>query len=167
MVLTKLAEGTATDGDISSVKDELVRIAGNQLEKADVFSSVMNQIDHERLVDWTFIRAQSEKEIKRAASRGDMSTIEAVTVYNLANEAINQIQQRQPKTKPVDTVAVVEKVDVKRQHTDRTLEARWAGTTPQGREIIRKKLYDLKKEILAELNARAVIDVASEPVPAT
>ena len=64
-------------------------------------------------------------------------------------------------------MAVVEKVDVKRQHTDRTLEARWAGTTPQGREIIRKKLYDLKKEILAELNARAVIDVASEPVPAT
>jgi hypothetical protein len=165
--MAKVVQGISTDGDLTCVKTDMTRTATNRMEKSEIVTSFLAQIDHERLPDWCYVRAKMEKRIKRAADRGEINTNQAIVVYGLANEAIDGIQSRQPKTKPVDASTVVEKVDVKKVEAEASMEARWAGTTPQGREIIRKKLYRLKKTILAEMEASGTVtEITSEAAPA-
>ena len=165
-VLAALVAGMSKDGDIASVKDELTRIAANQTEKADVITTVLNQIDHERLADMLFMRAKMEKHLKRAASRGEINTSQAMAIYGLADETIKAIQAKQAKTKPVDSGTTVAKVDSSQQIAERHAADRWEGTTPQGREIIRKKLFTLKRMVMAEAH-KLIIDVPSDPPPDT
>lgn len=149
-ILTKLVSGIASDGDIAEVKDSLTRITSHQQEKSDVFQAILNQLDQERVADMVEVRAHSEKVIKRASMRGDMTTGEAIHVWRTASDVIDKCQLRQKNVKAVDTVTVVEKVDLKKQELERSVQQRWEGTTPQGREIIRKKLFALKRQMLAQ-----------------
>jgi hypothetical protein len=43
------------------------------------------------------------------------------------------------------------------------LQKKWAGTTPQGREIIRKKLHALKKRLALENSQLAQVDPPGAP----
>jgi hypothetical protein len=153
-------------GDIGEIKTDIIRIAAHQPEKADVFQSILNLIDQERATDWVFIRAYAEKRIKRAAQRGEISTSECVALWQIANTLVEKYQDKSAKlNKPVDTVTVVEKVDTHQIHAEQIIEQRWEGTTPQGRQIIRMKLFDLKRQIIAKAQVEAA--KVHEPVIAT
>ena len=149
-VLTRLISGLMTDGDIEEVKVALTRIASHQQEKADLFNAILNQIDQERIGDFLEIRSHNEKVLKRSAMRGDMSTNEAVTIWQIANNVINECQSHQKNVKSVDTIMVVDKVDPRSGTLEQNIRERWEGTTPQGREIIRKKLFNLKRELTGQ-----------------
>lgn len=154
-VLTRLVSGLMTDGDIEDVKAALTRIASHQQEKADLFAAIMNQIDQERVGDFLEIRCHQEKVLKRSAVRGDMTTQDAVNIWHIANNVIAACQANQKHVKAVDTVMTVDKVDTRSGALEQTIKQRWEGTTPQGREIIRKRLFGIKRE----LTGQRVIDV--------
>ena len=52
-----------------------------------------------------------------------------------------------------------------RPEEEERIRKKWEGTTPQGREIIRKKLHAFKKKLAAEENAAAQAN--SEHAPAS
>lgn len=156
-VLTRLVSGLMTDGDIEDVKAALTRIASHQQEKADLFAAIMNQIDQERVGDFLEIRCHQEKVLKRSAVRGDMTTQDAVNIWHIANNVIATCQANQKHVKTMDTVMTVDKVDQRSGALEQTIKQRWEGTTPQGREIIRKRLFGIKRE----LTGQRVIDVES------
>lgn len=154
-VLTRLISGLMTDGDIEDVKAALTRIASHQQEKSDLFAAIMNQIDQERVGDFLEIRCHQEKVLKRSAVRGDMTTQDAVNIWHIANNVIAACQANQKHVKAVDTAMTVDKVDQHGGALEQTIKQRWEGTTPQGREIIRKRLFGIKRE----MTGQRVIDI--------
>jgi hypothetical protein len=150
-VLVRLTEGLSTGSDISDIRNEITRIAQHQPEKADLYNAVVNLIDQERATDAIVMRGSTEKIIKRAARRGDLSTGEALAVWKMASEIIKEVQDKQADGhKGVDTVTIVEKVDYAKQQVERTVQQKWENTSSQSREIIRKKLFDLKRQLRAK-----------------
>lgn len=137
--------------DIEPYKAHIQQIASNQPEKGDVVRAYVNQANHEVLADMIEMRSNAVRHVKRATRLNEVSVGEALVVWRMCNEQIPQLTQSIGENdKAVDTVTVVEKIDYKRQQTEVSVAKRWEGTTPQGRELIRKKLWELKRKILAE-----------------
>jgi len=147
-IFTKLLNAIASGADMGDIQPDLHRIIAHQPEKTDALLAVLNLIDQERTGDWLAIRASSEKVIKQAARRGDFTTGEMVTVWQMASRELDKLKAMMSKTvKAVDTLTVVEKVDYHTQQMEKETQRRFDGTTPQGREIIRKKLFALKRDL--------------------
>lgn len=139
--------------DIAPFKDHIQRVAANQPEKGDVIRAYLNQLDHELIADLAVMRANSMRFIKRASSRSDITVGEALVIWRMCNEQLPDLKKGLSSDKPVDTVTVVQKIDYRQQQIERSVQHQWEGTTPQGRELIRKKLWEVKREVLAKLNA--------------
>lgn len=164
MVLTRLSQAFCTGADISDIKTSLVRIISNQPEKADMIQGVMNTLDHVRTADWAEVRALVEKEIKRAVKSGKATVAECLAIYNLANAAIEKNQAKSAKmNKPVDSSSI-QKVDVSQIETAHLIQQKWEGTTPQGRQIIRMKLFELKRHVAVDIQQSKEEEEKEEPV---
>jgi len=163
-VLTRLSNAVSTGADISDIKTDIVRIISNQPEKADMFQGVLNCVDQERTSDMVEIRATVEKQLKRAVQSGGATTPECLAIWEIANSVIEKNQAKSAKmNKPVDS-ASLQKVDASRIETEHMIQQKWEGTTPQGRQIIRMKLFELKRHVAVEIEQKeeedkTVIDV--------
>lgn len=150
-------------------KEHIQQIAANQPEKGDVVRAHVNQADFELLADYVEMRQNAVRHIKRASRRNDLSVSEALVVWRMTNDEIPTMVKNIGKNdKAVDTTTVVEKIDFRRQQVERTVQQRWAGTTPQGRELIRKKLWKLKRDLLAQNGIhppRIEVDATEAPEP--
>lgn len=159
-LLQQLAHGLTYGDDLNKIKPELLRIAQHQPEKSDLFNAVINQINKERIADNMIIICGAEKRLKHDAQRGDLSTGEAIAVWRNSREVIKEIKAEEAETsKAVDTITIVEKVDYTKQQVERTVQKRWENTTPFGREIIRKKLFELKQQMVAANDPQTSIPV--------
>lgn len=137
--------------DITPYKEHIQRIATNQPEKGDVIRAYVNQIEHEMIADLTVMRANAMRVIKRASGRNDVTVSEALVVWRMCNEQLPALKSGLNADKAVDSVTVVEKIDYARQQAERVTHTQWEGTTPQGREMIRKKLWEVEKEVREKL----------------
>lgn len=140
--------------DITPYKEHIQRIASNQPEKGDVIRSYLNQLDHELIADMAIMRANSIRVIKRASGRSDMTVSEALVVWRMCNDQLPSLKKGLDD-KSVDSVTVVEKIDYAKQQAERITHREWEGTTPQGRELIRKKLWEVKREVMAKLGSQS------------
>lgn len=137
--------------DISAHRALIAQVAANQPEKGDVVRAYVNQANYELLADYVEIRANGVRHIKRASRRDDVQMTHAIVCWKLANEQIDRLVESSTKNdKAVDTTTVIEKIDYHRQQVERTVQTRWEGTTPQGRELIRKKLWEIERRMKAE-----------------
>jgi len=151
-MVARLSNAISKGQDIAPVKTDMVRIISNQPEKSDLFQALMNFVDQERLADMIVTRARVEKEIKRDVESGALTYSECMAVWQFTNSIIETIQNKAAKlNKPVDSTAVFEKVDVNRLQSDQINREKWEGTTPQGRQIIRMKLFELKRYVAVEI----------------
>lgn len=160
-VLTRLSAAISSGKDLSDIKTDIVRIISNQPEKADMFQGVLNTVDQELTADMVEVRAIVSKELKRAVQSGKSTVAECLAIYNIANAIIEKNQAKSAKmNKPVDS-ANLQKVDVSRMESEHFVQQKWEGTTPQGRQIIRMKLFELKRHVAVEIEQRKE---AEEPV---
>lgn len=158
----KFSTAIANGDSFDELKPEITRVLAHQPEKAEISAGLLNQIDNERVNDAIVARGFVEKKFKRVAARTDLNTSEAIAIWRVANNIIDGVQARMHEAnKAVDTLTVVEKVDHSRKQAEITMHRRWEGTTPQGREIIRKKLFSLHRKLKAEQSSEPVIDVES------
>jgi hypothetical protein len=153
-LLQTLAVGLSK-GDIATVKDALTRKGTHQVEKAQIIDAVLNEDNFERIANWMVIRHNTERVIKRCSQRGDMTTSEAIVFWRTSHDALGECFARLEKTKPIDSSSVVEKVDIQVKEGEQAIKDKWAATSPQGREIIRKKLHKVKKALAAAAKAQA------------
>ena len=152
--------------DIAPYRDSIQRVAANQPEKSEVVRAYLNQVDHETLVDMVVMRSHSLRVIKKASTRNDVTVGEALVVWRMCNEQIPELKKGiGTNDKAVDSVTVVEKIDYQRQQAERSSRNRWEGTTPQGRELIRKRLWTLRRRLLAQAGVHPVGIEPPEPPP--
>lgn len=158
-----------TEGaDIEPYRESIQRVTANQPEKGDIIRSYLNQIDHEILADMAVMRANAIRVVKRSTGRHDVSVNEALVIWRMCNEQMPSLQKSLAENKPVDSFTVVEKIDLNKQQIERTVQKRWEGTTPQGRELIRKKLWEIKRTMLDEAGIHPPgIEVQTVAEPAT
>ena len=134
--------------DITPFKENIERVAANQPEKGALFNSYLNQADKEVLSTYYILRERTLNRIKKASMRGDLTLAEAIVVWSKVNDEIPEIKRNIEKAdKAVDYMGAVEKIDTNKQKVESEVRSRWEGTTPQGRELIRKKLWEIKREM--------------------
>lgn len=167
-IMDVLVNGMTKGDNIEPIRLDIERISNNQVEKAALMQALENQLSMERSVMLHEMRFNAERVLHRASKNGKMTTAEALAVWRISQEGIVDGRTQQAKAKPVDTVTVVNKVDIHQHQQDLAAAERFQGTTPQGREIIRKKLYELKKKvdrIYADADAEEAAEQEQEQQP--
>lgn len=175
--LQSTVRAMAMGQDIAPYKDHIQQIAANQPEKGDVVRAYVNQANHELIADLIEMRANTVRHIKRASRQNKVTVGEALVVWRMCNDQLPDLTKSLSENdRAVDTVTVVEKIDYQRQQVERSVQKKWEGTTPQGREIIRKKLWELKRQLQLEqgilppgleMPLEAPPEEAETPAPAT
>lgn len=164
--LSATVKAMALGQDISPYKDHIQQIAVNQPEKGDVVRAYVNQANHELIADMIEMRHNAVRHIKRASRRNDVSVSESLVIWRMTNEQLPELVDGLNKNdKAVDTVTVVEKIDYHRQQVERSVQQRWEGTTPQGRELIRKKLWEIERQMKAAQGIHPPGIDAAQPPP--
>jgi hypothetical protein len=159
--LKELVNAMSTNKDIAPFKSHIQQIAASQPEKGDVVRAYVNQANHELLADMIEMRANAVRHIKRATRRNDVSVSEALVIWRMSNDQIPDLTKGlSDNDRAVDTVTVIEKIDFHHHQTERIVQKHWEGTTPQGRELIRKKLWELEQKLNAE---RGILPMGIEP----
>jgi hypothetical protein len=169
-LLRDTVEAIAAGNEIKPFKEYLQRVSTNQPEKADLIISQLNQINDERIPGLVEMVDHSERMIRRAAMRNDMTVGEALVVWREARSELTNVRKTKEvnQQKAVDSVTVVEKIDVAHQTIERSVQQKWEYTSPMGREVIRKKVWELKKaEQARQVAEKATVTVEStvEKVP--
>ena len=92
-----------------------------------------------------------------------MNVSEAIVAWQLANKEIALVLKAKQgdNTSPVDAKSVVDKISASQQETDIETAKKWEYTSPQGREIIRKKLWEIKREVVATQTVTATETVTA------
>jgi hypothetical protein len=150
-VLDEITNGLAHGTSVNHVKDDIIRIASHQAEKTQVIKTVLQAIDLTRVNRFVQVRHVAEVELERAVKRGDLKSTEYLAFLRYSQDELDKIKKnladQSNHMNSFDTQSVIEKVDHARQKVDAQAEERFVGTTPQGREIIRKQLYVVQKAL--------------------
>lgn len=140
--------------DLTPIRDDVTRILSSHEDKARIVAALVQNHDYHRINLLLQMRAEQEKRLWRASRRGDLSTPESLAFFRMATGEINRITETLRDNKATinitDGSAMVDKVDTTRRDTDKQLIEAYSTTTPHGREIIRKRLYDMKKAVMAK-----------------
>lgn len=162
--LQNVMDAISHGADITPFKENIDRVVSNKPEKGELLGSYLEQADREALVKMVVMRDTSLRVINQATARTDMSVSEALVIWRMTSDQIPGLAKGVGKEKPVDGSHVVEKIDFNKAVVEREVTRRWEGTTPQGRELIRKKVWAVKRELLAE---RGVNPTGVAPVELT
>jgi hypothetical protein len=148
-VLEQLVRGIVNGTDLTPVKDTVQRMLAHQRDKAEVIASVLQNHEFHRVAEWTKVRSENERRLFRASKRGDLTTTESIAFMRTANQEINDFMARVMALAKSNQQAldpqVVERMDTANIQEDTATLDHFKGTTPHGREIIRRRLYALKK----------------------
>lgn len=151
-ILDEIANGLAHGTSVNHVKDDIIRIASHQAEKTEVVKTVLRAIDLTRVNRFVQVRNTAEEALSRAVNRGDLKSTEYLAFLRYSQAELEKIKEelsdQSGSMNSFDTQAVIEKVDHARQKIDQQqAEERLKGTTPQGREIVRKHLFQVQKAL--------------------
>lgn len=156
-VLDKLVRGILDGTDLSDVKPEVTRILSSQKDKARIVQALVANHDFHRINLLLRVRARQEGLLYAANQRGDLSVHESMALFRLADTALAQVTRSIGATDDsgsngpsvVDSAATtLDKVDATRHARDNRNESKFTGTTPHGREIVRRRLYALKQALI-------------------
>jgi hypothetical protein len=164
-LIRSTTEAISTGGDITPYKDLLRRVTSNQAEKNDLVMAQLDEFDAQSIPRLVELVDTTEREIVAAARRGDLSATETMTIWRIAKADLTAMRDKREKLRgqSTDSVTAVEKIDLSRQTVERSVAIKWEHTTPQGRELIRKGLWELKQQISGAKPALNVESSVSTP----
>ena len=166
-LLKSTVETIAQGGDITPFQKQLERVAANQPEKAELVMAQLNQINDERIPRLIELQDNSERVVVSASRRGDVNVSEALCTWRLANQELALLLKAKADGRgSIDGKAAVDKISTSQQSVDRITAEKWEYTSPQGREIIRKKLWEIKREIIAKQTVTTTTTVETPAEPA-
>lgn len=154
-VLLEIVKGLNTGSDLSHVREEVMRFVSHQQGKLDLVKALMQANDITRLSRFTEMRDVSEQHLFRLHSRGDLTTPEWITLYHISTNEIKTIQAgmksggENNQSGVASSSSLIDELDVKAQQSAADAEERYKGTSPQGREVIRKHLCRVQKALKA------------------
>jgi len=127
-------------------KSDIERVTASLPEKVEISLAFASQSDIEQLPYAKAAQMKSIVRLNRAADRNDLTVGDNIVIWRIANAAEERIRANLEKVKPVNGAANVEKIDQRKLDAKQAAERYWEGTTPQGREIIRKTIWKRQQE---------------------
>jgi hypothetical protein len=151
-VLDEIAKGISHGTDINHVRDDAMRIASHQPEKINVVKALMRGVDINRLNRFAQVRDRAEHELAKAAMRGDLKSTEYLAFLRFSANEIKEIMGNMKveeimKNGGGDSEGMLDKMDHAKQAQEANADTQYKGTTPQGREIIRKQMYHIETKL--------------------
>jgi hypothetical protein len=141
-------------------RDKLSELSSNFPDKASLVDILINHSNLEALCDLVAIRNSVVSRIRFMATRGELSPSEALVLWKMVNEQIPEVQKSlKVEAKEIDAASVISNISLQQIENEKRSAEYWQGTTPQGREIIRKHLLALKKQLKNPKAAEKVVDV--------
>lgn len=153
-VLDSLVGGIVNGTDIEHIKGEVQRMLSSQREKSEIVGSMMRTHDYWRVAQWLRVRHDNERRIFKASRRGDLTTSEALAFMRIASAEIQTFKADKSDIQP-DSGALLDRMDSTEAKREKSVAENFKGTTPHGREIIRKRLEAEKKAARAAAAAAA------------
>jgi hypothetical protein len=143
----ELAEGIEDGRPLEPLFPRLSRLISNQERRAEIFDQLFLTHEFSRAVDLAAARAHIEHKLIVAAFRGDLTVEEEIAVFDriieLERESRNRIKGGAIAVS--DLMAMLQKADATLAVDEGVLATKFAQTTPQGREIVRKLAMRLGK----------------------
>lgn len=150
-VLDEIAQGISHGTDINHVRDDALRIASHQTEKVNIVKALIRGVDINRLNRFVQVRDRAEHELAKASMRGDLRSTEYLSFLRWSATEIKQIMSdmndESVASSGADSASMLNKMDHAAQAQEASTADKYKGTTPQGREIIRKQIYDIESKL--------------------
>ena len=145
------AVGAVTHGTALN-RSAIERILNNQLEKAEMVAGFLRQLDFESAPAMAEIICNTERMLRNASRRGDLSVSEAMELWQTAMSRVKDVKTTTERTDKlaVDSAIIFEKIDYTTKQVERGLSIKFRDTSPHGRELMRKKLWELKQAVIKD-----------------
>ena len=155
-VMDQLVHGIIHGTDLTPIKAEVTRILSSQRDKARIITALVKNHDFHRVNLFLQVRALQEQRLHAASQRGDLTVSESLAFLRIAEVALAQTMKNLESGGSdstggggVDAAGVaLDKVDATRGARDTASDKAFAGTTPHGREIVRRRLHAMKQNII-------------------
>lgn len=139
-VLQEVVDSFQNGKSIAHLQGVLSQLTTNQEQRAELISALVLSHDYNRLVKYMAVREHLEDQVMEAALRDDLTPAEKLMMLRLVGDETaaleNKVQSSSTGIK--DMVSLMNKVDYQLQVGEHSLRAKYAKTTPQGREIVRR-----------------------------
>ena len=146
--LSKVVGSIKTGESITDeTRESVTKLISNQEDRAELIQNLLLTHQYDRLVRYTKIRDHLERVMLTCAKRGDLTAAEALAFMKITMEQTDSISSevRAGATSVQDLMGMLNKVDFAVQIGEKELEKKFANTSPQGREIVRRLATRLSK----------------------
>lgn len=153
--------GAIKDGrDLSSMKEDVLRLVSNQEDRAQLISNLLMTHDYTRMAKYAKAREKLENVVLEAIEQRQLTPTQTIAFLKLVMEESEVISARirNGATTVKDLVSLLNRADYAMQLSDAELHKKFEGTTPQGREIIRRLMGRLNKATLNEVKRDSISD---------
>ena len=159
--LRAIVNGIHTGADLSGHRQALNRLLYNPEQRAQVIDSLLMVSDYKRLVELSEARNYLETCLVQSSYRGDLNPAEQLVLLSQLSAIVRQVEGkvRAGGQSMTDIESTLRRIDYAANSDTDTLKKKFADTSPQGREVIRKltmKLYKAVKQAEAEETEQAL-----------
>jgi len=139
-ILQEVVDSFQNGKSILHLKDALMQLTTNQEQRAELISALVLSHDYSRLTKYIAVREHLEDKVLEAALRDDLSPAEQLMLLRLVGDETTALENKVQgsSTGIKDMMALMNKVDYQLQVGEHSLRTKYAKTTPQGREIVRR-----------------------------
>jgi hypothetical protein len=144
--LEKVVNGIITGRSMEDPQ-KVGRYISNQEARAELIANLVQTDDYRRLVTMMRTRSQLENSLLAAAARDDLNPSERLALLNLINGEVGTIAKgvRANALNVQDVLGLLEKADAAFDANEDLLNKKFANTTTQGREVIRRLSHRFSK----------------------
>lgn len=147
-VMREIVRAALEGKDLGEMEERIKQLSTMIHDKHALLQAIINgpHALHEKY-EWLAVRTRTDRELRKMARRGDLSSSELLVVAALASERIQEIDKEIRGAPPADPITVVHRIENNRKRDDASMAKVLEGTTPQGREIVRKQVYRIRKQV--------------------
>ena len=148
-MLRQVVEAINTGKSLAPSYEQLSRLIHAQEKRAEVIDHLLLTNDYERVINFAEARARIEQDLLTAVYSQHLNPTERMALYTIISQLEKEARGRikAGSTNVNDIIALLEKIDYSTQAGSEALVRKFADTTPQGREIIRKVTSKLSKTL--------------------
>lgn len=147
VVMDRVARAMLGGEDINRDSPAVQKLVAYLLEKSELYTALQVAHNLHELNEWTQTNAIAQKELRKLARRGDLKSYEYLALLRLGEGRAKMLKEELSNVHPVDATTLIHRLDSGKQLSELKIEQKYRGTTPQGREIIRKQIFLFKQKL--------------------
>lgn len=150
-IISEIVSGIEQSKDFSHVYPTISRLIDHQEDRANLVSNLLVFDDFRRAAVMVEVRNQLESDLILAAKEGKLRPAERIILLQLVDKRMDSIERRiaGKGSNIEDITSVLEKANYAVEMRGDALRKKFGESSPQGREIIRKLITRIGRELKA------------------